>query len=345
LTLLAVKLQLEQELPSRLMRVFWPYVRNRATQPTIAHSHQWLTEFEQVLAEHYARVVFAVTGRDPPPGRLKLADAALSLAHQHSLSVRARRRAQELMQSADRLLSKEDVEVKDGLGSKIAAKVRAVMAKIKAKLAGIAVSETNGPAEEARMEDARRKAGNRQLMKSWSTMQDHRVRDWHAEAEGQVRHVSQPFDVGGERLMHPGDNALGASLGNLINCRCSARYVVENADGTTEVFAETVRLTPRNYNREPGRVDHPALITRDIRIADGIRTRVFLGDMVEAVVAVRGGVIRVTRPGNPWRLLAEGRFTHGLVRGPRVQGLRVTDRGQGLGIEELLQRSIAAMGR
>lgn len=34
--------------------------------------------------------------------------------------------------------------------------------------------------------------------------------------------VSEPFVVGGERLMFPGDSSLGAGPGNVINCRCTS---------------------------------------------------------------------------------------------------------------------------
>lgn len=44
------------------------------------------------------------------------------------------------------------------------------------------------------------------------------VRPAHWAAEGQVRPVAEPFDVGGEALMYPGDPE--GSPGNVINCHC-----------------------------------------------------------------------------------------------------------------------------
>lgn len=64
--------------------------------------------------------------------------------------------------------------------------------------------------------------------KKWLTSRDARVRRPtksspfdHAAAEGQTVPVDQPFIVSGEQLMYPGDGSMGASIGSLINCRCT----------------------------------------------------------------------------------------------------------------------------
>lgn len=58
--------------------------------------------------------------------------------------------------------------------------------------------------------------------KQWTAILDNRVRSSHAEADGQIRNINEPFEVQGELLMKPGDKSLGASAGNIINCRCSS---------------------------------------------------------------------------------------------------------------------------
>lgn len=60
--------------------------------------------------------------------------------------------------------------------------------------------------------------------KQWNTVGDNRVRPIHREANRQVRKMSAAFDVGGERLMYPGDSSLGATPKNTANCRCAALY-------------------------------------------------------------------------------------------------------------------------
>jgi len=63
------------------------------------------------------------------------------------------------------------------------------------------------------------------LKKEWLTAEDDRVRESHAEANGQVVGVDEPFIVGGEELMYPGDPA--GSPENVCNCRCVSIPAVE----------------------------------------------------------------------------------------------------------------------
>lgn len=62
-------------------------------------------------------------------------------------------------------------------------------------------------------------------MKMWKDMDDARVRPWHAEADGQMVPVAEPYVVKGELLMYPGDSSFGASVSNLARCRCISLWV------------------------------------------------------------------------------------------------------------------------
>lgn len=62
---------------------------------------------------------------------------------------------------------------------------------------------------------------SRLLMKTWVTIGDSKVRLWHQKAAFQTVLESEPFIVHNERLMHPGDMSMGASIENVANCRCS----------------------------------------------------------------------------------------------------------------------------
>ena len=60
-----------------------------------------------------------------------------------------------------------------------------------------------------------------EAVKVWDSSGDARTRPEHAMADGQAVPMSQPFMVGGEPLMYPGDPA--GSAANTIQCRCIMR--------------------------------------------------------------------------------------------------------------------------
>jgi uncharacterized protein with gpF-like domain len=60
------------------------------------------------------------------------------------------------------------------------------------------------------------------MQKEWIASGGERTRSAHASAHGQVRGMDEPFNVGGELLMVPGDT--NGSAENVINCRCVCGY-------------------------------------------------------------------------------------------------------------------------
>lgn len=58
----------------------------------------------------------------------------------------------------------------------------------------------------------------------WLATNDDRTRDDHADADGQVQPIREPFIVGGEELMYPGDPS--GSPENTIQCRCTELPVI-----------------------------------------------------------------------------------------------------------------------
>lgn len=55
------------------------------------------------------------------------------------------------------------------------------------------------------------------IVKQWDATLDSRTRPEHREADGQIRELDEPFDVGGEKMQAPG---VGGSAKNVCNCRC-----------------------------------------------------------------------------------------------------------------------------
>ena len=58
-----------------------------------------------------------------------------------------------------------------------------------------------------------------EVYKRWVATGDERTRDAHVKANGQEVKFNEPFIVGGEKLMYPGDE--NGSAENVINCRCT----------------------------------------------------------------------------------------------------------------------------
>ena len=61
--------------------------------------------------------------------------------------------------------------------------------------------------------------------KEFLAARDDRTREDHADADGQIVGIDEPFEVGGEEMDYPGDPACSAS--NICNCRCVTMGVIE----------------------------------------------------------------------------------------------------------------------
>ena len=77
-----------------------------------------------------------------------------------------------------------------------------------------------------------------EMEREWMATKDARTRPEHGAADGQRVGVDEPFIVGGQRLMTPGDTAHGASGWNIYNCRCCVRAVVKGHGRKRETYAE-----------------------------------------------------------------------------------------------------------
>lgn len=69
----------------------------------------------------------------------------------------------------------------------------------------------------------REQAGDSSITKQWDTVMDNKERLEHREANNQTQPLSQPFIVGEEPLLFPGDPS--GSPSNIINCRCEIRLL------------------------------------------------------------------------------------------------------------------------
>lgn len=105
--------------------------------------------------------------------------------------------------------------------------------KLAGRVTGISSLETQASAETAKITEAQVLTGQPPSVtggslresgveKEWVTTGDERVRPAHVAADSQDRDLNAPFRVGGQLLRFPGDTSLGATAGNVINCRCAS---------------------------------------------------------------------------------------------------------------------------
>jgi uncharacterized protein with gpF-like domain len=110
--------------------------------------------------------------------------------------------------------------------------------KFAQRLPLIAIDNTQNAAEQAKQSEYEALISNEavaggidfataEALKLWFAILDGVTRPAHAAADGQIVPISQPFIVGGEKLMFPRDTSLGASMGNVANCRCSSVPVIK----------------------------------------------------------------------------------------------------------------------
>lgn len=67
-----------------------------------------------------------------------------------------------------------------------------------------------------------------EMTKEWVATLDDRTRPEHQDADGQEVPYDEPFEVGGEEMMYPGDSS--GSGWNIYNCRCSCIAHVKGID-------------------------------------------------------------------------------------------------------------------
>lgn len=94
-----------------------------------------------------------------------------------------------------------------------------------ARATTIARTETHTAANYGSQEAA--KATALELEREWAAVEDSRTRPSHAEADGQVVDMEEPFSVGGAVLQFPGDPS--GPPEEVINCRCTVLYQQKEA--------------------------------------------------------------------------------------------------------------------
>lgn len=367
---LAAKLALEREIVRPLYAALSAYIMAWARsdgQMSIFERTGHQAAIEQVLARHYARVAMCMVGRVPPRGAT-IEDAAVSLDHARRLRARAQAQARRYLDSMDRelatlLATAQDAETKANNGrgggftvlqeGRFKTTAQQAHARARRRAKAQANVETEDVAEDTRFEWVKQKDANGRIVKVWHNMGDLRVRGRpdgiyrrsrfdHWSVEGQEQFVDQPFEVSGEKLMHPGDPSLGASLGNLINCRCSARFLAVGADGRREPIDLEVPHVPAKRTWHPGdRLgrETPINPTSLVTLNGRTRARIVLGD---------GHTFATLRQVTPTMIeivvnrQVVARATH---QGESVTELTIASGWEAQGMEKLIRESVRHSAR
>lgn len=290
--LLDAKLALEAELVRPLQTVGHDYIlacdANGGRPLPMIERMTHIERFEAVLLRHYCRVAMVMAGKRPPL-HPSVQEASLSLGHMQSMISRAKAQASLLVSSIEREFERElavvmpsgavvddgtghpmtkdslvEVETKADGRAKVTGVTAGMVGRFNARLGAIANVNTNGPAEEARIEIVDDGDENVELVQEWRSLMDGHERKTHHEAHGQVRPISQPFQVGGALLRFPGDTGLGAPLREVINCFPAGTLVSGAVSGAMRHWydGEIVEITTALGHKLAGTPNHPVLTTK-----------------------------------------------------------------------------------
>lgn len=357
--IIALKIRLERRLTRQLIELLGQYLFDHVQSHRIGiypSSMLWMRRLAILLAHHYVVVIRSMQAGQLVTSDESLADAA-GAARGVRLLEQAGSQATMIMDRLERDLAEHEVQQaisksldletkkdspKGRFSVYLAAGLKTIWRKLKGRAGTIANMNTQGVAEETLAEQLPIQivpdAEAETIVNRWVSMEDSRVRPAHAQAHGQIVRVDEAFTVGGEKLKFPGDTSLGASLGNVINCRCSAEFGVIR-DGEFVPFGIGTRRGKTSNTREPKPATPTSLFTIGSPKARG---SIILANGDRATFAMGNGglTIRVGRnvvASSQVKRDAFGKWTLGRTT--------LDPRYHGLGIEEMLSRSIEATNR
>lgn len=256
---LAEKIRLENEFIPQLTDLFnrvgddfYQSMLNQGVPPAMI---TWQSFFESLLLSHYQAVgnVFSRRLRDQLD--IVLSDeendeinAALALFYSNMAIDAATQitetNERQALESITRTNAQEDADM-DETGQPYDQATRANVAGnifgalTLGRVTTIAITETQTPAEAAKITEADVVAGRQPVIiltvipvippeekkkdtKAWISRRDDRVRPTHVKADGQEVATDEFFIVGGFKMMMPGDRS--APMEEWVNCRCGVIY-------------------------------------------------------------------------------------------------------------------------
>ena len=117
-------------------------------------------------------------------------------------------------------------------------------------------------AQNAGREDSYRRAEEMgiNMLQEWRATLDMRTRHEHRMLDGQRQHVGDPFEVGGEEIMYPGDPSAPGYL--IYNCRCTLRGIVAGLEPQARKMRDKSKIEQMSYDEwKQSKVEKPERIT------------------------------------------------------------------------------------
>lgn len=262
---LATKLRLEAVLRPKVKRLFQKMVnahgRSVATTGLPLNAQAFKQQWQALLFEHYERAQEAFKGSieafqakavtdwylkqliEIVPTSEELLGGALLAWNERQAPRQAQfitdttsKNIAEAMQQAREALLADDEPLDDRTMSRTSSAI--LKRKFESRDDSIVMTETQSSSEAAKEMEAYSlsdldpkdalfgTAPVATTTKVWRNVGDNKVRGLHIIANGQIKKLGAPYEVGGELLRFPGDSSLGATPKNTANCRCSSIYRV-----------------------------------------------------------------------------------------------------------------------
>lgn len=180
----------------------------------------WLESGDQMI-EH----VFGESKKSAPLAMFEPTIGTNAIIRDYVRIYGAAKIAQISRTTANQIKSVINQGVDEGLSERdISRRIRERAPSISASRAQtIARTETHAASNYAVMEAFR--STEIEARREWVSATDERTREDHLEANGQIVGLNEPFNIGGEELMYPGDPS--GSGEQVINCRCAVVFVFD----------------------------------------------------------------------------------------------------------------------
>lgn len=253
---IALERKLRPELQKLNRKIVRDYVRGIGTQTNFQPAQVHDEALATILNEHYdrARIEFSKRINKELPVEVKATDAeeaeiAAALAIFFSERSQQQTRfindtTQKNMEAAFTdavFLSQEQAmaEERQVTPQELALTAGSLLSlKLAGRVEGVVSTETQAASETSKDTEATVLSGigaavaittarDVPVTKEWITVGDELVRPAHNNADNQIQQVGGSYIVGGQSLRWPGDTGQGATLNNVMNCRCASIHDVD----------------------------------------------------------------------------------------------------------------------